>query len=530
HQLFKSRWARHLETTEGQAAYLAEWQSLGGWEKGSEYYDAFMQADADAVVSVSRRYLGADNAAAVVYRPRGSEAVAHDATAFRSLLDGGHVTPLSPSACREPELRPRRSRVEFVREEASVRVYRLASGIPLLLRQRTNAAITHAGVYAATGSAYEPRAEAGITALAARTVARGTQLRTALQIAEESELLGGSIGASVGAEVVGWSFSVPAGNVTAAISLLADVVQHATLDDDALETERTAMIADAARMRDDMYRYPMRLATEAAFGDHPYSIPSGGSEESLRGLTPDSVRGWYQTMLLHAPFVIALTGDFLPDDMAGDVAAAFESLVMQPRDSLPEPQWPARSVELCVRRDKTQSALVLAFPGPSRRDEDRFAAHVLASVASGLGGRFFEELRDRRSLAYTVHAFGAEHQLAGRFMAYIATAPERESEARSALLQQFAILRDEPITNEEITRAKRFMLGMHDIRQESGGAVLADMVDSWLFGAGLHEMDEVAARIEAVTAADIQELARAYFDPTRVVEGVVRGAPAAVSA
>ena len=527
--LFMSRWARHLETTEGQAAYLAEWESLGGWEAGQQYYDAFMSADAAAVVSVAQRYLREDLAAAVVYRPRGVAPVANDAAAFQSMLSSGAVLPLDPITPREPQAVLPPARATFVREEASVRVYELPAGIPVLVRQRSNAPITHIGIYAATGAAHEPRERAGISALAARTSVRGTPTRTSLQIAEESELLGGSIGASVSSESFGWSFSVPPAHLKPAIALLADVVQHATLDDDALETERSAMIADAARLRDDMYRYPLRLANEAAYPEHPYSIPAGGTETSLRELAAQDVRDWYRTMLLRAPFVIALTGDMDADDVASAIATSFSELAPRSRDTLPAPYWPDKVTERVVARDKTQSALVLGFPSASRTDADRFAAHVLASIASGLGGRFFEELRDKRSLAYTVHAFGSEYQLAGAFMAYIATAPERESEARDALLEQFAALRSEPVTDDELSRAKRYMLGMHDIRQERGGAVLGDIIDAWLFGEGLFELNEIAARIQAVGAADIQRLAQNYFDPARVVEGVVRGQPASAA-
>ena len=526
HRFFMSRWARHLETTEGQAAYLAEWESVGGWGKGQEYYDSFMRADKDAVVSVAQRYLGEERAGAVVYRPRSAPALAGDAARFRLLLNSGDVAPLGASTPpgRRAVLAP--AAATFVREEARVRVYQLPSGIPVLIRQRRNAPITHMGIYAASGAAYEPRERAGISALAARTASRGTRSRTSLEIAQESELLGGSIGATVGSEIFGWSFSVPGANVMPALALLADIVQHATLSADTLETERSAMVADAARLRDDMYRYPLRLASEAAYAGHPYSIPAGGTEESLGALEFTDVRDWYRSMLLGAPFVIALTGDLDADAVAKAVATHFSEIALVAREPVPVPQWPDDPAERCVARDKTQSALVLGFPSPGRTDNNRFAAHVLASIASGLGGRFFEELRDRRSLAYTVHAFGVEHRLDGAFMAYIATAPERESEARDALLAQFVRLRDALVTDEELSRAKRYMLGMHDIRQESGGAVLGDMIDAWLFGDGLSELDRFAAQIEAVSAADIQRLAREYFDPSRVVEGVVRGGAA----
>ena len=536
-QLFMSRWARHIETTEGQASYLAEWESLGGWETGAEYYEAFMRTDATAVTDVARRYLSEERAAAVAYRPAGSDAMAADAAAFRAMLTDRPVEALAASVPATVAPGEANVKAQFEREEAGVRIYRLASGIPVLVKHRDHAPITHFGVYAAAGSANEPRELAGMTALAARTASRGTSLRTSLQIAEESEILGGSIGASVGSEVFGWSMSVPSANTSAALVLLADVVQHATLSDDALGTERAAMTADAARLRDDMYRYPMRLATESMYAGHPYSIPAGGTEDSLAALSNETVREWYRDRLLRAPFVIAVVGDVDADDIAGVVATQFEELRTASVAELNPPVWPSGDVMNVVSREKTQSALVLAFPAPARNDDDRFAAQVLSSIASGLGGRFFEELRDRRSLAYTVHAFASEHRLSGAYLAYIATAPERETEAREALLELFQQLRDESVTADELARARRYLVGMHDIRQERGGAILGDIVDAWLFGESLEESNRFAAHIEAVTADDIQKLARRYFDPARTVQGVVRGtartregAPVAVSA
>ena len=99
-----------------------------------------------------------------------------------------------------------------------------------------------------------------------------------------------------------------------------------------------------------------------------------------------------------------------------------------------------------------------------------------------MGGRFFDELRDKRSLCYTVHAFASDRRLAGTFGAYIATSPEQEDAARDGLLAEFRRLRDEPVTAEELERAQTYALGTHAIRQQSGGAVLADMVDAYLFG------------------------------------------------
>jgi zinc protease len=167
--------------------------------------------------------------------------------------------------------------------------------------------------------------------------------------------------------------------------------------------------------------------------------------------------------------------------------------------------------------------MVLAFPAPSRTEPTRFAASLIGTVASGLGGRFFDELRDRQSLAYTVHAGPTEKRLAGIFSSYIATSPEKEDVARRGLLAEFAKLREAPVADDELSRAKVYTIGAHAIAQESAASMLAEMLDAWMFGSGLQEIVEYDERVRAVTADDTVEVARRYFDPDRRVEGVVRG-------
>jgi zinc protease len=174
-------------------------------------------------------------------------------------------------------------------------------------------------------------------------------------------------------------------------------------------------------------------------------------------------------------------------------------------------------------RDKAQSALAMLFPGPTRRDERRFAASILAGVASGLGGRFFEELRDRQSLAYTVLVAPVVRRHAGAFLAYIATSPEKEEAARAGLLEQFARLITEPVTDRELNQARTYAVGSNAIRRESAAGVMGDLAEAWLFGDSLDEIAQYDDRIRAVTAADIQAVAKASFDPRRRVEGVIRG-------
>jgi zinc protease len=191
---------------------------------------------------------------------------------------------------------------------------------------------------------------------------------------------------------------------------------------------------------------------------------------------------------------------------------------------VPSPRWPAEPTRAAESREKAQTAMALLFSGPRRSDlEERFVADMIAGVASGLGGRFFEELRDRQSLAYTVQAFANERALAGTFVSYIATSPEQEERARRGLLDEFAKLREAPVTDEELERAKTYAIGTHAISQQSGGAVLGDLLDAWLFGRGLRELDEHDALVRRVTPAMVQAFARRHFDESALVEGIVRG-------
>ena len=523
-RIYESQFVRRLEDMEGQANFLAEWEAMGDWRMGERYLERLLTATRDDLIAVANRYLDPNNAGVVVYRPAGTPAVSTSPESMRAFLD---ATPrpqvLAPTAPYRAHPSGSGGTPEFEKEVAGVRVYRTEGGVPILVRRKPRAPLVHAGVYVVGGACDEPADLAGLTTLMARTAIKGTTSRSALQIAEESEMLGGSVAAASGPENFGWSVSVPARHAAAAIELLSDVVAHPTFDQHALETERSIAMSDVAALRDDMFRYPMRLATQAAFAGHPYGTPASGTEETLARIDADAVRRWHAERALTSASVIGLVGDGDPDELAALAGRAFSSLRHAPSSLPVTPPWPATLTTSAESRDRAQTALAILFPGPTRDDDDRFSASMIASVASGLGGRFFDELRDRQSLCYTVHAFASERRVAGTFGAYIATGPAQEGAARDALLAEFRRLREQPVAADELRRAQRYVVGAHAIRQQSGGAVLGDVVDAFLFGT-LAELEQFEGRVNAVTAQSMMAVAQRYFDPSRRVEGVVRGA------
>jgi zinc protease len=523
HRIFEARWVRRLETAEGRANYLAEWEALGSWQLGGEYFKRYTSASAEEIQRTVRKYLAEESAAALVYRPESAPVVAQDAADMKRILGEGASARLPAIPARTATRPADHKTAELEREEAGVSIFRTAEGVPVLVRRKAGTPMANIGVYIVGGAVEEAPEHAGLTLLTARTMLKGTSARTAAQVAEDAEMLGGTISASAGSDSFGWSFSVPGNRLAEALELLGDVIQRPTIPDDAFETERTVALSNVAMLRDDMYRYPMRLASSVAFNGHPYGTPPMGTEESLRAVSAEEAREWHKARVLESAAVIGIVADVDPREAADLVARELGTLRLIKAPKVGKPRWPGSVKIAAESRDKAQTAIALAFPAPLRTDDSRFAANLIATVASGLGGRFFDELRDRQSLAYTVQAAVSEKRLAGMFLSYIATSPEKEGTARTGLLAEIAKLRDEPVSSEELARAKEYVVGAHAISQESGGAQLGEMLDAWMFGEGLHELLEHDKRMRAVTADQMRDVARKYFDPDRRVEGIVRG-------
>jgi zinc protease len=182
-----------------------------------------------------------------------------------------------------------------------------------------------------------------------------------------------------------------------------------------------------------------------------------------------------------------------------------------------------------VPRAKRQTGLAVLFPGPSRRSGERHAAEVWAAIASGLGGRLFTALRERRSLAYTVLASSWQRAGAGALLCYLATSPEREEEARDQLLRELARFRDEAPAALELAQAVNYLAGQAVVQRQTAAAVAGEIAEAWLVGDGLDELADPGARFRGVTPDAVRALAAQCLDPGRRVEGIVRGEPAGTS-
>lgn len=521
--MLRARWARRFETVEGRAAELAAAEALGGVHLLEEDYQRLLALDADAVREAARRHLDPSAISAVVYHPRGAglELTVGQLEAFAA-----PTMPVRPSqAIPRPRVAPPRA-LRAARASAVTHVP--LPGVDLLVRRRAGVPTVTLGVYRQR-IGQETAGEAGLGALAIRSAVRGAGDLDGPALAGAMERLGGGLAPALTADWYGYQGSVLVEHLGEAAALL-DLVMHAPrLADDAIAIERSLLADDVRQLTDDMFRYPVQLAFRAAYGPAGYGLPVLGTPEAVANITAAQVRDWHARTTGRGRVTAVAVGDFDPLEAAAHLAGHFGD--RPAAHAMPRGADVTRSAiplphQVIETRHKAQTALAMLFPGPTRQAADRHAAEIWAAIAGGLGGRLFEALRDRRSLAYTVAASPWQRHGAGGLLTYIATSPAREAEARDAMLEELAGFQAVPPAPEEVERAVSYLTGQLEVSRQSAGALVSEILDAWYQGAGLDELEDVVSPYRAVTAAAVHAMAARHLEAAVRVEGVVRGTTA----
>ncbi|MGH7510640.1 MAG: M16 family metallopeptidase, partial [Gemmatimonadales bacterium] len=401
--LLQARWARRMEPMEGKGAALAAAEALDEVSFLDREYAALSLLEPEQVRAAAAKYLQPDNVSAIAYLPDGEGP---------DLTPGGlerafAVTALRRTSPRQAARREvRAAAADTGRWNADV-LHAALPGSDLLVRRKPGVPLVTVGIYVPRLE-FDPPAQAGLGALTVRSSVRGAGELDAASLAFAFEHLGGALNATAASDWLGFGATVLSEHLGEAAGLLDLVFTRPLLGEGEVTTERGLMIVEAEQVADDMFRYPFQLAFAEAFGDAGYGLPVAGLPETLRDISAGDVRAWHERALLGARPVVLAVGDVDPETAIAALSGVFGGRAAVPdrRSTGPVPWTGAGkdSSTRVVQREKAQAALAMVFPGPRRRDPDRAAAEVWAAVASGLGGRLFESLRDRRSLAYTVLA------------------------------------------------------------------------------------------------------------------------------
>jgi zinc protease len=519
--VIEARTVRQLESMEGQATHLAGWQALGDWRLAQTYLESVARVAVLDVQQVARQYLTLPRASVFLYHPEDARPLGYSSIELARQLTTV-TTAVAPIVAPTGGTGRAPNRVVREQVEDGVHFFRTAAGVPIVIKPRPTSPLVSLAIALRGGTSLEAPAQAGLSALAARTSIKGTRTRTAAQLALAAEALGAVIQPGVGADSIDWSMSVPSRHFEAALDLLLDAALQPVFDEDETEKEKRIALAELEEVRDDMYRFPLRLFLSAAFPGHAYGWPLETTESAIRNASAHDLRVWHRRTTLEATPTIFMVGAVEPER----AAAAVPSSIGRSQNGfvkLATPVWPAARTQVTAQRPKAQTALVLGFPGVKHEHPDALVLQVLANAIAGLGGRLFEELRSRRALAYAVSAHPVARGLGGAFVSYIATAPEREDEARQGLLEQLGHVRVELLSESEVERARQYTIGTWQIRSQTNAAQLGELMHALLVGRGLSELREFPERVQAMTPTQLRDAAQRYFDETRLVEAVVRG-------
>jgi zinc protease len=517
--LVATGWARRLESMDGRATALCEAEALGGYELLDEMAARLLRVSSAEVRDAVRRWLGRDSLNGVIYLPKATAdlglAAAWPPPSAGTAVAKSALPTLRPlgdaPAVPTPSVLP-----EGLRHWA-------CPGLDLLIRPKPGSQVVTLLLHFPGVPLREELHTAGVSWLLARAAIRGAGGLRGEELALAAEMLGGAIVPSVSSDSIGWSITVAPQGLAHAAALLRSVAIDAELEDAAVTVERGLQISDARRVRDDMFRYPLQRALGVAFRGHPYGLPGLGDPKTLAAIAGDEVRAWAQHLAGTRPVAVVV----------GDVGFDTALQALQPLIGWDGPVGSSGTVSLAgwksatqsEDRDKQQTALALAFPAPAASSPDRFPVGVIGALLSGLAGRLFDELRERRSLAYTVAAMPWLAREAGAMLCYIATSPEREDEARTAMLAELQRLSEEPPTPEELHRARSYAAGVAEIGRQSGRSVAGTILEAWHRGA-IEDWASGPERLRAVELDHVLRVAADVFRVDRVAEYVVRGAGA----
>jgi len=532
--LLESLYVFSQETVSGLANILASYEALGDYRLAEEFLQKLYEVTEADIARVANQYLTVDNCSLLEYVPEQSPVAPADdelAAEFKKYFTDGGV----PRPTRSAEAGSCFDVFSHTTGNSGVgkmKLYELANGMKVMIKEIHQLPLVSLGVFAKGGRRLENPKTAGMTGLTLRTSLKGTTRRSAAEIARAIENLGTAIQFSNNPDYCNYSMTILSKNLEAGFDILADVIARPAFPDDEIAKEKDNTLAFILREKDDMFQRPLNLFYAALFNEHPYGLSPNGDPEQLVDFKREDLIAWQRSLFEPQNQVLALVGDVDAESVLdliqrkSVVENSSQSLSSQSLGLMPLQGIAARTES----REKAQSALALGFPGPKYCDDDYYALTVLQGIVSGLGGRFFEELRGRQSLAYTVSAFLVSRLEAGAFVSYIATSPEKEETARFGLLHEFEKLLREPVTEEELERAIRYTIGSYQIGLETYCSQMFQFAHDFLLGKGLEEVESYPQKISRVTRENILQAAQKYFTIDRFALGLVRGRVANMSA
>lgn len=489
------------ETVQGIARKLGYFELVAGDTSFEEdYYTKVKTVTAADVRRVARMYLDPEHMSVSTLMP----------TAHEAAMSEEAVKKINAAVVAELEGQYSPSNIQLGAQ--NVAKVKLSNGATLLVREDSTVPLVSIRAVSPGGLLSEKPATNGVSHLVGEMLTRGTEKFSAEQIVDETDAMAGSISGLAGRNSLGLRGDFLKEAWDRGFELFSSCLLESTFLPEELEKERRTQIEDIASRLDNSSAMAFDMFAAALYEQHPYAMPSIGTNESVSKMTREDVLAAYRTQLRPDQLTIAIVGavdvartiDRVEKRIGSAKAHADAGKFVRP----PRVSGPTSSKSLRQTKEKEQAHLVLGFMGAAMDDERRFTLDVLSSVLGGQAGRLFLELRDKQSLAYSVSAFSLEGLDPGYFAVYIGTAPEKLEVAERGIREELKKVLDTEISHAEIQRAQRYLIGSHEIALQRAGARCSTMALNEAYGIGYDEYTKYADRIQAVTAKKVRDVAK----------------------
>src|SRR5437588_2705446 len=482
-----------LTTMRGQASDIgSNWLLTRDLNFSRHYLDAVQQVTLDDLKRVAKTYLTENNLTVVSLNPKASLK--------------GKAELVKPVAAGE------------------IQKFELSNGLRLLVREDHRLPLVGMGAVFRGGLLAETPQDNGITRLMTKVLLKGTKTRTAEQIANELESVGASISSEAGNNSFSVSVDVMKPDVKRGFSLLSDVLLNSTFPEKAIAREKEIQIAAIQQEEEQLTSVARNIMREALFPQHPYALRSNGSVGAVQHLTQKDLLDFRDRYVVATNVVIYVFGDVKADEIKQLVEQGLDSMkagaltLIDAKASMPL----AKPTMVESRKDKAQGVMMVGFRGASLSSPDRYALELIDEASSDLGSRFFIRIRQQMGLAYYVGASHMQGLVPWLFAIYVGTDPQKLERVRTELLDEIHNLANDGLTPEELQRAKKKLIGLQEIANQSYDAFGYHCALDELYGLGFNYYKQLEYHVNAVTLDDVKKVAAKYFRDQPYVLATVR--------
>jgi predicted Zn-dependent peptidase len=393
----------------------------------------------------------------------------------------------------------------------------LDNGIRVVSHQMPEHRSVSLGIWVESGSRHESEEQNGLSHFIEHLLFKGTERRTAAQIAEEMDAVGGVINAFTSKEHTCYYAKVLDEDLPLAIDLLTDIFLHSTFDAEEIERERSVILQEISQSEDTPDDYVHDLFSLDFFSDHPIGRPICGREETVSGFQREDIVNFFKSRYRPRRVIVSAAGHFRHDALVGEIAERLGSI----KDSSDQADGEPLVGESAPRmrsgvfphvKSLEQAHLCLGVAGVRQADPKRYAAYVLNTMlGGGMSSRLFQEIREKRGKAYSVYSFSTSYKDVGYLGVYAGTSVASAEEVIDLTVKELKKLASGDIREDELRRTQGQLVGSMILGLESTDSWMSHIARNEIYFGTFVTTEEICARVRAVSRDDVVQLANELF-------------------